>query len=158
MSIKIMSWVWDNSPYEGKALLIHLAMADFANDEGFLWPSQLTLAKKSRSTDRHVRDVISDMMSDGLVELVMASNGRDAHKYRLLARNSVPLEVSSTRNSTTSAPELGDNLPGNPAPKNRKNRQEPSVGSEPKPRCPYCKIVLVATGKHHCSAMNQLVR
>ncbi len=158
MSIKIMSWVWDNSPYEGKALLIHLAMADFANDEGLLWPSQATLAKKSRSTDRHVRDVISGMERDGLVELVTASNGRDAHKYRLLARNSVPPEVSSTRNSTTLSPELGDNLPGNPAPKNRKNHQEPSLGSGQKPRCPYCKVVLVATGKHHCSAMNQLVR
>jgi hypothetical protein len=158
MSIKIMSWVWDNSPYEGKALLIHLAMADFANDEGLLWPSQATLAKKSRSTDRHVRDVISGMERDGLVELVTASNGRDAHKYRLLARNSVPPEVSSTRNSTTLSPELGDNLPGNPAPKNRKNHQEPSLGSDQKPRCPYCKVVLVATGKHHCSAMNQLVR
>jgi len=153
-----MSWVWDNSPYEGKALLIHLAMADFANDEGLLWPSQATLAKKSRSTDRHVRDVISGMERDGLVELVTASNGRDAHKYRLLARNSVPPEVSSTRNSTTLSPELGDNLPGNPAPKNRKNHQEPSLGSDQKPRCPYCKVVLVATGKHHCSAMNQLVR
>lgn len=154
-----MSWVWENSPYEGKALLIHLAMADFANDVGVLWPSQVTLAKKSRSTDRHVRDVISDMVRDGLVELVTESNGRETHKYRLIARNSVPPEVSSTRNSTTSAPELGDTLPGNPAPKNRKNRQESLVQSEVPSgtRCPYCRGSVVISQVHKCTAMNMRI-
>ena len=154
-----MSWVWDNSPYEGKALLIHLAMADFANDAGILWPSQVTLAKKSRSTDRHVRDVISDMVRDGLVELVTASNGRETHKYRLIARNTVPVEVSSPRNHTTPSPELGDTLPGNPAPKNRKNRQESSIQSEVPSgiRCPYCRGSVVISQVHKCSAMNMRI-
>ncbi len=154
MSIKIMSWVWDHSPYEGKALLIHLAMADFANDEGLLWPSQTTLAHKSRSTERHVRDVVKFMQEDGLLELVTASNGRDSHRYKLLARNSVP-----PRNSTTLSPELDDILTGNPSPKNRKNRQEPSIEDKDAViRCTYCRKTLTGTGKHNCSAMNQLIR
>lgn len=154
MSIKIMSWVWDHSPYEGKALLIHLAMADFANDEGLLWPSQTTLAHKSRSTERHVRDVVKFMQEDGLLELVTPSNGRDSHRYKLLARNSVP-----PRKYATPSPELDDILTGNPPPKNRKNHQEPSIEQKDEViRCAYCRKTLTNTGRHNCSAMNQLIR
>ena len=156
VSIKIISWVWDNSPYEGKALLIHLAMADFANDEGVLWPSQVTLARKSRSTERYVRDVTNDMVRDSLLEIVSESNGRDSHRYKLLARNSVP-----PRNSTTPSPELGDTLPGNPPPKNRKNRKESSIDTTPDDsvvRCPYCRGPVVISEVHRCTAMNMRMR
>ena len=160
MSIKIMSWVWDQSPYEGKALLIHLAMADFASDEGLLWPSQVTLAKKSRSTDRYVRDVINDMVRDGFVEIVTASNGRESHRYKLIPRNSVPAEESSTRNSTTVNPELGDKLPGTAPPKNRKNHQESSLVQSHDVsgiKCPYCRGKVVVSQVHKCSAMNMRI-
>ena len=151
-----MSWVWDNSPYEGKALLIHLAMADFASDEGVLWPSQITLARKSRSTDRYVRDVVKDMVRDELLEIMLESNGRDSHRYKLLARNSVP-----PRNSATVSPELGDTLPGNPPPKNRQNRQESSIEQTPEisgVRCPYCRGPVVMSQVHKCSAMNMRIK
>ncbi len=146
MSIKIMSWVWDNSPYEGKALLIHLALADFANDSGECWPSQNTLAKKSRCSVRHVRDVVHEMEKDGLVEIVSVSTGYDSHRYKLIARNSVP-----PRNSTTPTPEVGDHTSGNPTPK---NRQEPSGTIT----CPYCKNTINPKGRHKCSAMNQIIK
>lgn len=49
MSVKVSSWVWglesltDNAP-----LLVLLALADAANDEGYCWHNQKTLCKKSR--------------------------------------------------------------------------------------------------------------
>jgi len=46
MSIKLSSWVWENSPLEGTSLLIHLALADGANDAGVTWPSVQTIATK----------------------------------------------------------------------------------------------------------------
>ena len=55
MSIKAMSWVWDNSPYEGVGLLVHLALADFADDQGVCWPSQKRISDKCKSSERHVR-------------------------------------------------------------------------------------------------------
>ena len=48
MSVRWISYVWESSPFKGERLLLHLALADFANDEGECWPAQPTLAKKAR--------------------------------------------------------------------------------------------------------------
>jgi len=91
MSIKIMTWVWEHSPYSGAPLLVHLALADHANDEGRCWPSQRRLADKARCTDRLVRSAISRMQADRLLDIEVESNGRKTHMYRLLTP-----EISST--------------------------------------------------------------
>ena len=79
-----MSWVWDNSPYSGAPLLVHLALADHANDEGRCWPSQRRLAQKARCSDRLVRSAIANMQHDGLIDIESESNGRKTHLYRIL--------------------------------------------------------------------------
>lgn len=93
MSIRAMSWVWDNSPYEGVGLLVHLALADFADDSGLCWPSQKRIADKCKSSERHVRRIIKEMMIDGQILLVEKSNGVTTNnKYRLmLDRTSRPV-------------------------------------------------------------------
>lgn len=145
MSIKIMSWVWDNSPYEGSALLLHLALADYANDSGECWPSQTTLAAKARCSDRYVRTITTRMMDEGYLELVSESNGKTTHRYRLVARNSVP-----GRNFETGSPELQDRITGTLPPK---NHQEPSIT-----KCPYCNQMMRSGKTHDCSAMNMRMR
>lgn len=147
MSIKIMSWVWDNSPYSGSALLLHLALADYANDSGECWPSQVSLAAKARCSERYVRTTTSKMVDDGFLEVVSASNGKSTHRYRLIARNSVP-----PRNSETPTPELSDNLTGTLLPKNHK---EPSRTIN---KCPYCNLRLHEGKTHDCGAMNMRIR
>ena len=85
MSIKAMSWVWDNSPYEGVGLLVHLALADFADDQGVCWPSQKRISDKCKSSERHVRRIIKQMVDDGQIMIVEKSNGVTTNnKYRLL--------------------------------------------------------------------------
>lgn len=85
MSIKAMSWVWDNSPYEGVGLLVHLALADFADDQGVCWPSQKRISDKCKSSERHVRRIIKQMIEDGQILLIEKSNGVTTNnKYRLL--------------------------------------------------------------------------
>lgn len=143
MSIKIMSWVWENSPYEGKALLVHLALADYCNDEGICWPSQRSIAAKARTTDRYVRECVRMMRTDDYVEILKESDGIHSHKYRLKARKSVP-----DRNSVTIGAELSNHLTGNLTPK---NRHEPSIIYN----CPYCRS---RKPEHFCSAMNQRMR
>lgn len=147
MSIKIMSWVWDNSPYEGAALLLHLALADFANDAGECWPSQVTLAAKARCSDRYVRTMTNRMLDEGYLEIVSHSNGKTSNRYRLIARNSVP-----PRNSETGSPELSDSLTGTLSPKNHK---EPSRTIN---KCPYCNLRLHEGKTHDCGAMNMRIR
>ena len=86
MSIRLMTWVWANSPYSGERLLLHLALADFANDEGFCFPSYGTLAKKARCSTGWVGQTIKQMIADDLIEIVEpAGQGRGkVGKYRLL--------------------------------------------------------------------------
>lgn len=70
MSVRWISQVWQSSPYKGERLLLHLALADFASDEGICWPSQSTLARKARCSVNWVRLSIAQMVRDGLVEIV----------------------------------------------------------------------------------------
>jgi hypothetical protein len=86
MSIRIMTWVWQHSPYSGERLLLHLALADFANDEGVCFPSHSTLAKKARCSNGWVSQTIKQMISDRLIEIVEpAGQGRGkVGRYRLL--------------------------------------------------------------------------
>ena len=76
MSVRWISHVWRSSPYKGDKLLIHMALADFANDEGFCFPSQRTLAKKARTSEGYVRSVIKQMVKEGHVEIVTEGRGR----------------------------------------------------------------------------------
>lgn len=54
MSIKCMTRVWDLSIHKGSALLLLLAMADYADDVGLCWPGLGTLARKTRISRRQV--------------------------------------------------------------------------------------------------------
>ena len=67
MSIKIMSWVLDHSPYEGKARLVHVVLADHANDDGVCWPSQEKIGKRAGCSTEHVRSTVKQMVAEGYV-------------------------------------------------------------------------------------------
>lgn len=81
-----MTWVWANSPYSGERLLLHLALADYANDDGVCFPSHATLAAKARCSTGWVSQTIKQMIADHLIEIVEpAGQGRGkVGRYRLL--------------------------------------------------------------------------
>lgn len=80
-----MTHVWDKSPYDGARLLIHLGMADHANETGWFFISQTSLAKKSRCSVEYVRQTVARMIQDGAVEIVKKGHSRGrATEYRLL--------------------------------------------------------------------------
>ena len=81
MSIKWMAWVWENSPYAETKLLVHLALADHANPEGFCWPKQKTLAKMGKCGERYVREIIKDLKDRGL--LLVYHRPGTSNLYRL---------------------------------------------------------------------------
>jgi len=100
-----MTHVWQTSPYAGERLLLHLALADFANDEGMCFPSHHTLARKARCSTSWVSQTMRQMVNDGLIEVVeRAGNGRGkVGRYRLLLGGSESdlsrsLGVTSTAN------------------------------------------------------------
>lgn len=113
-----MAIVWAHSPYRGESLLLHLALADFANDEGSCFPSQKTLAKKARCSENFVRVAIRRMVKDGLVEIVEAAHGRGhATTYQLKPHSGNPHSTNphSPRRETpfadTSVPLINRNEP-----------------------------------------------
>lgn len=60
-----MSRVWKHSEQRGGALLILLALADFADDDGYAWPAVPTLAAKARMTERNARYTLRSLEAAG---------------------------------------------------------------------------------------------
>ena len=131
MSIKIMSWVWENSPYRGAQLLIHLAFADHADDNGVCWPGQTSIAAKCRCTVETVRATTRALQDDGLLIITSESRGRGtSHKY-LLKTPSISVPLQETPKSAEINPQIDGPKPPNLSVNTPnllpKNHQEPSI-------------------------------
>lgn len=74
MSIRVSTTVWEYSQQSGTKLLIMLALADQANDQGECWPSIATVAHKARLSERGVQYVIQQLIGSG--ELALKDNNR----------------------------------------------------------------------------------
>jgi hypothetical protein len=83
MSIRIMSKVWDSAPYEGGALLVLLALADYANDEGECWPKIETLATKARMSARQAQNIIRQFQSEGVISIQPGGGRGRASRYTI---------------------------------------------------------------------------
>ena len=154
MSIKIMSWVLDHSPYEGKARLVHVVLADHANDEGLCWPSQKTIAHRAGCSVEHVRVTVKQMIADGFVSIVKEST-RDgqAHQYKLMVPKSFGLP-----NSTGDGPQVDGVTSPNLSPSNRQEPPKNHQGSNVRVECPYCRRKITWGKPHDCSAMNMRMK
>lgn len=116
MSIRWMTKVWSDSPYNGTRLILHLALADMAHDDGRFFASQTHLAHKARCTTHYVREVINEMIAGGWIVIVTKGNSRGkATVYQLLIPKELPnldresdteLPNSDTPNSQTLTPQL----------------------------------------------------
>ena len=86
MSIKVMSAVWEHSRQKGSKLLLLLAIADFARDDGIAWPSIRSLAEMSRMSERQTSRNLRDLIKAGELEVIKhgGSGARDTSKYRVI--------------------------------------------------------------------------
>ena len=57
MSVRVSTRVWELAPQQGGALLILLAMADFADEDGVCFPTLPTRAAKARLSERQTISV-----------------------------------------------------------------------------------------------------
>lgn len=67
-----MSHVWEHSICKGSQLLLLLAIADHANDEGIAWPGIESLAAKTRMSRRQTITNIQALVSAGELKIVQA--------------------------------------------------------------------------------------
>jgi Helix-turn-helix domain len=78
-----MSRLWTDSPHKGSELLLLLAVADNANDDGVAWPSQETLAAKTRLSVRQVRRLTDLLVKAGALTIEDRRHGSTTRRvYR----------------------------------------------------------------------------
>lgn len=88
MSVRVMSVVWqDAKEYREGPLLVLLALADWANDDGWCWPSVPAIAAKARLTERQVYNVLSGLQRDGVI-VRQGGGGRGKQtRYQVVVAN-----------------------------------------------------------------------
>jgi hypothetical protein len=89
MSIRLMSQVWEDMRIESQAeLLVLLALADHARDDGLCWPSMRSIAGKARIEERSAQRIVRRLIEKGLVELVSQGGCIDGcntpNRYRVI--------------------------------------------------------------------------
>ena len=100
MTLKAMTWVWDNSPYTLGSRLVHLALADVANDayDNELWMVAQVIADKCALSKRQVLRILAKMVEDGYLELLEQGGGRGkSSRYRLILKRCQDVTVSSEK-------------------------------------------------------------
>ncbi len=94
MSIKIMSEVWESAKVDGAPLLVLLALADYANDNGICWPAVATLAKKTRVSERHVRRILGALERNGNVAIGFREGPMGVNVYKVLVGDDTLSEMT----------------------------------------------------------------
>lgn len=77
MSIQVMSRVWDKSKASESSLLVLLALADRANEDGVAWPGLATVSQCARINERHTRRILRRLEETG--EIYVASGAGRTH-------------------------------------------------------------------------------
>lgn len=123
MSGKATAFAWECSPVTKSALLVHLALADVANDMHHheLWCSTDTISKKTRVGRSVVVEALDRLVELGLLTVVEVRPGRTT-KYRFMYPD-LPIQFSddpseiglrkseaAVRKSEGSPPETGPEL------------------------------------------------
>lgn len=116
MSVKIMSMVWDSPVFRCNTKLIMLCLADFANDEGYCWPSLERLSKKCGISRSTLKSQLANLCNDGFIrkelrKKVTASGEltNDTNVYWIMLNKLGGSESDLGQNSPQSKSGLGRN-------------------------------------------------
>lgn len=83
MSVRTSAAVWDRSQHCGSNLLMLLAIADFADDDGNAYPSVTTLAAKCRMKPRNANYVLKALQDSGELAIRIGEGPRGTNRYRI---------------------------------------------------------------------------
>ena len=101
MSIRVMTKVWDTSEQKGSTLLLLLALADHAADDGFCWPGYEHLAQKIRMSTRSVSRLIETLEEDGDLFVIRKKGEHNWYIVRVGLSNQDVIEVLKQRHFDT---------------------------------------------------------
>lgn len=136
MSVRTMARVWELSRHKGNDLLMLLAIADFADDDGKAYPSVNTLAEKCRMLGRGANKVLATLRASGELEIRQNEGPKGTNLYRIvlatdtLSKRTPPVQMD-TLSSQTAPPVQMDPLPLSKwTDEPSVNHQEPSVDAK----------------------------
>ena len=85
MSVYVSSWVWKHSKAKDHQLLVLLALADMANDEGKSWPSMRTICERCRISERSARGAVSQASANGELKILAQEGPNWVNVYQFTA-------------------------------------------------------------------------
>lgn len=132
MSVRTMARVWEFSQHKGNDLLMLLAIADFADDDGKAYPSVNTLAEKCRMLGRGANKVLAALRASGELEIRQNEGPKGTNLYRIVLAphalsNRTPPVQMDTLSENTAPPVQMDPIPLS------KWTDEPSVNHQEPP-------------------------
>jgi hypothetical protein len=105
MSIKVATQVWQGSRHKSGNLVVLLAVADHADDQGKAWPGVRLLARKARLSERHTRRCLADLLASGELEILPqpAPSGGKWYQIRLdqLTADNLSIGTSASDEETS---------------------------------------------------------
>jgi hypothetical protein len=103
VSIRQLNLVWEHSKQKGGALLMMLAIADFADDAGAAYPGVETLARKSRMSERNARYVLRELEACGEISVEQNAGPKGSNLYRIKLTPNLELFGKGERGATVAA-------------------------------------------------------
>ena len=80
-----MTWVWEHSWVKGSELLLLLAIADHADDQGRnAWPSVARLADRTRVDRRTIQRLLRRLAQQGCLEIEPTEGPRGTNRYTVV--------------------------------------------------------------------------
>ena len=91
-----MTSVWDDLRTQAHSeLLVLLALADWANDDGYCWPTISALATKARLSERAVQQILGRLTTTGRIRRIQGGGRGRANRYQVVTtRNGAPETVN----------------------------------------------------------------
>lgn len=83
MSVEASRHVWATTKQSGSALIVLLAIADYADKSGLAWPTVKSLAAKARMSIRSVQYHINRLRDAGEIVVMEGDNHWSANRYQI---------------------------------------------------------------------------
>jgi hypothetical protein len=113
MSVEVTSAVWKTSKANGTALLVLLAIADYADRDGRAYPSITSIAEKVRTSERNVQKLLRRLEAMGEIT-VQIKGGRHGCNVYFVRQNGehafTPSETDSIETVNARTPQKGEQM------------------------------------------------
>jgi len=120
-----MHKAWSESPSKNSTLIVELAIADFANDDGLAFPSIETLSKKARLSVRQTQRAIRQLQRTGQLQILVGQGPHGTNLYRVTSCQGDKLSGVTSVTQGGDIHDVGGVTPVTPNP-SEENHHEPS--------------------------------